>query len=274
MHRKRARIPRFLLGLDSSETPGASHAAEVQGRRDGVSESSFICAVGEPEAFFGPGTPLHFGKQWVMIIVAYREEIQLYCFNAAACLQEPPSSVRAELDSLCFCVQITHFVCIFSIFLLCYSLSLPCVGGKTSSVSAACSWVSLPSFCHTHWFQINTLGMFRKAGTSRSCSIKGCGWSGGASNRTGYVSQGHELYSFSLFCSRTKGRSNTNNLKLRSDSVWLGLKLLQSTCGVVTWLCCSSDLKKTLNSSAFCAKYACSKLLGCRPISHLVLQEV
>lgn len=183
MHRKRARIPRFLLGLDSSEAPGASHAAEVHGRRDGVSESSFICAVGEPEAFFGPGTPLHFGKQWVMIIVAYREEIQLYCFNAAACLQEPPSSVRAELDSLCFCVQITHFVCIFSIFLLCYSLSLPCVGGKTSSVSAACSWVSLPSFCHTHWFQINTLGMFRKAGTSRSCSIKGCGWSGGASNR-------------------------------------------------------------------------------------------
>lgn len=117
---------RFLLRLDSSETPGASRAADEHGRRDGVSESSFICAVGEPEAFFGPGTPLHFGKQWVMIIVAYREEIQLYCFNAAACLQEPPSSVRAELDSLCFCVQITHFVCIFSIFLLCYSVSALC----------------------------------------------------------------------------------------------------------------------------------------------------
>lgn len=108
-----------------------------------------------------------------MIIVAYREEIQLYCFNAAACLQQPPSSVRPELDSLCFCVQITHFVCIFSIFLLCYSLSLPRVGGKTSSVSAACSWVSLPSFCHTHRFQINTLGMLSKAAPVEAAALKG-----------------------------------------------------------------------------------------------------
>lgn len=74
---------------------------------------------------FEAGTSLCCGKQWVMIIVAYREEIQLYCFSTATCLQEPLSSGRAALDSVFFCVQITRFVCIFSIFLLCYALSQP-----------------------------------------------------------------------------------------------------------------------------------------------------
>uniref|UniRef100_A0A3B5AK91 Uncharacterized protein n=1 Tax=Stegastes partitus TaxID=144197 RepID=A0A3B5AK91_9TELE len=60
-----------------------------------------------------------------MIIVAYREEIQLYCFSTATCLQEPLSSGRPALDSVFFCVQITRFVCIFSIFLLCYAPSRP-----------------------------------------------------------------------------------------------------------------------------------------------------
>uniref|UniRef100_A0A4W6DTR3 Uncharacterized protein n=1 Tax=Lates calcarifer TaxID=8187 RepID=A0A4W6DTR3_LATCA len=32
---------------------------------------------------------------------------------------------RAALDSVFFCVQITRFVCIFSIFLLCYAPSQP-----------------------------------------------------------------------------------------------------------------------------------------------------
>lgn len=53
-----------------------------------------------------------------MIIVAYREETQLYCFSTATCLQEPLSSGWAGLDSVVFCVQITHFVCIFFDFLV------------------------------------------------------------------------------------------------------------------------------------------------------------
>uniref|UniRef100_A0A8C4EDQ3 Uncharacterized protein n=1 Tax=Dicentrarchus labrax TaxID=13489 RepID=A0A8C4EDQ3_DICLA len=60
-----------------------------------------------------------------MIIVAHQKEIQLYCFSMATCLQEPLSSVWTVLDSVFFCVQITRFVCIFSIFLLCYAPSRP-----------------------------------------------------------------------------------------------------------------------------------------------------
>lgn len=36
--------------------------AEEHHHRDRVSESGFVCAFGEPEAF-GAGTPLHCGKQ-------------------------------------------------------------------------------------------------------------------------------------------------------------------------------------------------------------------
>lgn len=136
-----------------------------------VNPASFVFLGNQ--RLFGAGTPLHCGKQWVMIIVAYREEIQLYCFSTATCLQEPLSSGWAALDSVFFCVQITRFVCIFSIFLLCFAPSRPflrpMLWGKPSSVCAACSWVSLPGFCHTLWFQINTLGMYTKAGTNRSC---------------------------------------------------------------------------------------------------------
>uniref|UniRef100_A0A3Q3LAD9 Uncharacterized protein n=1 Tax=Labrus bergylta TaxID=56723 RepID=A0A3Q3LAD9_9LABR len=48
-------------------------------------------------------------------------EIQLYCFSTATCLQKPLCCSGAALDSVLFCVQITRFVCIFSIFLLCYA---------------------------------------------------------------------------------------------------------------------------------------------------------
>uniref|UniRef100_A0A3P8U2Z4 Uncharacterized protein n=1 Tax=Amphiprion percula TaxID=161767 RepID=A0A3P8U2Z4_AMPPE len=50
----------------------------------------------------------------------------MHCtFSSPVIIAEPLSSGRAALDSVFFCVQITRFVCIFSIFLLCYAPSRP-----------------------------------------------------------------------------------------------------------------------------------------------------
>lgn len=129
-----------------------------------VNPASFVI-LGSQKCFFGlePLSALVNSEWWLSSLTKRKSS----CIVLARPLVYKNSSL---VDGLCliqfsFCVQITHFVCIFSIFLLCYAPSRP----SLRPVFAACSWVSLPGFCHTHWFQINTLGMCTKAGTKKSC---------------------------------------------------------------------------------------------------------
>lgn len=141
----------------------------VHHHRDGVSGSSFVLLLGNQRRSGLELLSAAVNSEWWLSSLTERKSSCIVL--ARPLVYKNPLSVGWFSFLLCanhsFCLYFSHFLVVLS----CESARSPAhvaEGSHPVSPRPAAGF-HYPGFCHTLWFQINTLSMYTEAGTNRSC---------------------------------------------------------------------------------------------------------